>query len=206
MEYSDRVRLGDDGLYHWYYDLDMNQNRYMLYVTLKVLGVIGAFLLLLVIILPSGAFSKWTIAGIMLGCFAVVVVLTLGIYMFMYWRRGGYYRYRYDMGPDGVRLLPEEGDIEKNRILGAAAFVVGNAAGHPIEAAASSVSLQASEYAGFTAYDSVRKAVVQRKKDCILLKLMAGENVVFASPDDFGFVEDYILSRLKEGTPVERSI
>jgi hypothetical protein len=34
---------------------------------------------------------------------------------------------------------------------------------------------------------------------------MAGENVVFASPDDFGFVEDYILSRLKEGTPVERS-
>ena len=196
MEYTNRVQLGEDGLYRWYYDLDMRKNRYMLNMVFKVLGIIGAFLLALVLFLPSGAMSKWTVAGIILGCYVFVALLTIGIYWFMLVRREGFYRFRYDMGPEGVMLWQEEGDMERNQILGAAVAAAGAAAGHPIRAAVSSASIQAGSYSGYTAYKSVRKVVVDQDKDCVYLKLFLGENLVYVGQEDFDFVRDYILSRV----------
>ena len=197
MEFTDRVRLCEDGVYRWYYDVDMRKDRYMLNITMKVLAIIGAFLMILLVFMPSGGMSKWKVAGITLACFGVVIVLTLVIYLFLLERGGGYYRYRYEMGPEGVRLLQEEGDIERNKALGIAAAVAGTAAGHPVEGAISSITMSASEYAGYTSYRSVKKAVIERDRNCITLKLMVGENCIYVCGDDFDFVKEYILGRLK---------
>ena len=202
MEYTNKVKRGEDGVYRWYYDLDLRQNRYMMNVTFKVLAIIGAFLMILVIFMPSGGMSKWHVAAIVLGCFAFVVLLTLGIYGLMILRRNGFYRYRYDMGPEGIMLWMEEDDIKMIRALGTASAAAGAAAGQPGRGAVSAITSQTAPYNGYTAYKSVHKMVIDRDKNCIYLKLMVGENCVYAGDEDFEFVKSFLADHLPDGCEI----
>ena len=203
MEFTDRVKLCEDGVYRWYYDLDMRRNPYMLKVTLKVLGIIAAVMMAMTLLMPSPGMSRGKIAGITLGCIAAAALLALGVYALMSLRRGGLYRYRYEMGPEGVRLLQEEGDLRRNRALGAAAAVAGTAAGKPGGAVVAAITARAAGEGGYTAYRSVRRVTLDRGRDCIFLRPLVGENCVYVRPEDFEFVKEYILSRLEEGAVVE---
>ena len=203
MEYTNRVKLDEDGVYRWYHDVDMRTDRYMLNTMLKVLGIIGAFLLLMAVFMPSGAISKWKVAGILLAVYAVVVLITVAVYLIMMARRGGFYRYRYEMIPEGVLLHQEEADIKANQVLGTAALTAGTLAGHPVRAGISSMSIQAAANAGYTAFKSVRKIVVDEEKQCIFLKLLIGENLVYADQEDLRFVLEYIQSRVPEGCGIK---
>lgn len=204
MEYTDRVILNEDGVYRWFYDLDMRKDFYMLTVTLKALAVMAAVFAVMIIFMPSGGMSKWKVAGITFGCIAGVAALALLIYLFLLWRGGGFYRYRYDMTPEGVHMKLEDSDVRRNQGLSAAVTATGVAAGQAFRAAALSASMRAAEGAGYTAYSSVRRVVEDRSKDCIYLKLLVGENCIYVSRDDYDFVRDYIVNRLKEGTAVVR--
>ena len=114
MNYTDRVELCEDGLYRWYYDLDMRKDHRMITTPLKVLAVIGLFMLVMVQFLPyhSGGMSRWRVMGILAACFALITAITLGICLIQYLARRGYYRYRFEMGPEGVRVLMDEGGRE----------------------------------------------------------------------------------------------
>ena len=201
MKYTDRVKLCEDGLYRWYYDLDMRKDRRMLTIPLKVLAVIGVLELVIVQFMPyhSGGMSRWKVMGIMAACFALITAITLGICLIQYLARNGYYRYRFEMGPDGVRVLMDEGDVKMMQALGTAASVMSlfaSSSCHTTE------TMQAAENAGYTSYRSVRRAAVDRAKDCIKLKLLVGANVVFSKPEDFEFVKEYIVNHLKSGTAI----
>ena len=53
--FTSRVTLDKDGVYRWYYDLDMFRNRYLLNVMLKLTGAICAGVyFLLVLLLDEG--------------------------------------------------------------------------------------------------------------------------------------------------------
>ena len=52
MKYTDRVELCEDGMYRWYYDLDMRKDHRLIMTPLKVLAVIGIFMLVMVQFLP----------------------------------------------------------------------------------------------------------------------------------------------------------
>ena len=39
---SPELTLGDDGVYRWLYKMDMDQNKSILYMLLKIFGWIGA--------------------------------------------------------------------------------------------------------------------------------------------------------------------
>ena len=199
MNYTDRVELCEDGLYRWYYDLDMRKDHRMITTPLKVLAVIGLFMLVMVQFLPyhSGGMSRWRVMGILAACFALITAITLGICLIQYLARRGSYRYRFEMGPEGVRVLMDEGDVKALQALGAAAEIMSLFAGSGTNIRS---TMRASQNAGYTSFHSVRKAALDRAKDCIKLKLLVGANVVFSKPEDFEFVKEYIVNHLKSGT------
>lgn len=201
MKYTDRVELCEDGMYRWYYDLDMRKDHRLIMTPLKVLAVIGIFMLVMVQFLPyhSGGMSRLRVMGIMGACFALITAITLGICLIQFLIRNGNYRYRFEMGPEGIRVLMDEGDTKAMQALGTAAEIMSlftNSAAH------TTTTMRAAQRAGYTSFRSVRKAAVDRAKDCIRLKPLLGENVVFSKPEDFEFVKEYIVNHLKSGTAV----
>ena len=201
MKYTERVKLCEDGLYRWYYDLDMRKDHRLLTTPLRVLAVIGLLELVMVQFLPyhSGGMSRWRVMGILAACFAMITAITLGICLIQYLIRNGKYRYRFEMGPDGIRVLMDEGDTKAMQALGTAAEIMSL---FTSSAAHTTTAMRAAQRAGYTSFRSVRKAAVDRAKDCIKLKPLLGENVVFSKPEDFEFVKEYIVNHLKSGTAV----
>ena len=63
--------------------------------------------------------------------------------------------------------------------------------------------MRAAKSAGYTSYRSVRKAALDRAKDCIKLKLLLGENTIFSKPEEYDFVKDYIVTHLKSGIAIQ---
>ena len=143
--------------------------------------------------------SRWRVMGILAACFALITAITLGICLIQYLARRGSYRYRFEMGPEGVRVLMDEGDVKALQALGAAAEIMSLFAGSGTNIRS---TMRASQNAGYTSFHSVRKAALDRAKDCIKLKLLVGANVVFSKPEDFEFVKEYIVNHLKSGTAV----
>ena len=188
-DYTDRVTVGKDGIYRWRYDMDMGQNKSMLYMLEKInlfifLGVsLGGALF---IGLVRRDFGDPMVRGILLVGLAVgalMSVLYLAGFYIAARMKGGRYRIRYSMSGEGIELVWSE-----NLREGVAA-VTRSARGRwrPTLDEVSSVS-----------FAQVVRVKSFPQWDMIDLSMIGGKFQVYTAGADFGFVEKYILDRVPE--------
>ena len=216
--YPSRITLFEDGIYRWSYDMDMWHNRYLLGLIIKILcialGIPTLFVAAMVLknalpVLERGMtetmlfihgdlLSLAIISGIWVGS----VILALIIYAICAAVMHGTWHLCFEMDESAVALVQSAETKARNSTLAAVAAVVEIAA---LFAGKSNRSLHASSSAlrtanesGTTSFDSVRRVRLHPDHDLIDLREFFGMNQIYVGPEDYSFVRDFILERVRE--------
>ena len=197
-DFPNRVTLYDDGVYRWSYDMDMWQNRFMLRLVMKLLGIICGGVVILVFALLGPKYLTPMALCIALGSVAGLFALTFLIYAVCAWVMKGVYHLRFEMDESAVALVQSDATRERNGVLAAVAMLAGIAAGKSGEAFRLSTSLNAANTVGITAFSAITRVRTYPQDDVIALREWFGLNQIFVDREDYAYVLDYIRERISE--------
>lgn len=198
-DYTNRVNLFDDGVYRWYYDMDMYQNKSMLYSLEKVnlftfLGVSVGGAILIELVEGNSAFARGILL-IGLGLGALMALLyVIGFYIAAGIKHGNY-RIHFAMRDDGIELVwsdrLKEGFETGRKALAMAGSAIGSRTvrgrWRPTLDEVSNMAF--SQVVGYKSYP---------KWNMIDISMLGGKFQVYVGSKDFDFVEEYILDRVPE--------
>lgn len=189
-----RVALCEDGKYRWTYPLDMLKNPSILFVLLKIFGILLSIPLLIALI-SAAANNDWQkiwdgflkIWLIVMVVFFVIIVIS---YLIVVWMNGGKYVVNFTM--DEKRLIHEQVPVQYDRArkVGLLAALVGIFAKRP--AAAGAGALAASRDTSVSVFDKVRRVKPRRGQNLIKVNQRLERNQVYVPDEDFDFVLDFI--------------
>ncbi len=189
-----RVSLCEDGKYRWTYPLDMLKNPSILFVLLKIFGILLSIPLLIALI-SAAANNDWQkiwdgFIKIWLIVMVVFFVIILISYLIVVWMNGGKYVVNFTM--DEKRLIHEQVPVqyERARKVGLLAVLVGIFAKRP--AAAGAGALAASRGTSVSMFDKVRRVKPRRGQNLIKVNQSLERNQVYVPDEDFDFVLDFI--------------
>ena len=189
-----RVALCEDGKYRWTYPLDMLKNPSILFVLLKIFGILLSIPLLIALI-SAAANNDWQkiwdgFIKIWLIVMVVFFVSILISYLIVVWMNGGKYVVNFTM--DEKRLIHEQVPVqyERARKVGILAAIVGIFAKRPVAAGAG--ALAASRNTSVSVFDKVRRVKPRRGQNLIKVNQSLERNQVYVPDEDFDFVLDFI--------------
>ena len=189
-----RVALCEDGKYRWTYPLDMLKNPSILFVLLKIFGILLSIPLLIALI-SAAANNDWQkiwdgFIKIWLIVMVVFFVIILISYLIVVWMNGGKYVVNFTM--DEKRLIHEQVPVqyERARKVGILAAIVGIFAKRPVAAGAG--ALAASRNTSVSVFDKVRRIKPRRGQNLIKVNQSLERNQVYVPDEDFDFVLDFI--------------
>lgn len=189
-----RVALCEDGKYRWTYPLDMLKNPSILFVLLKIFGILLSIPLLIALI-SAAANNDWQkiwdgFIKIWLIVMVVFFVIILISYLIVVWMNGGKYVVNFTM--DEKRLIHEQVPVqyERARKVGILAAIVGIFAKRPVAAGAG--ALAASRNTSVSVFDKVRRVKPRRGQNLIKVNQSLERNQVYVPDEDFDFVLDFI--------------
>lgn len=189
-----RVALCEDGKYRWTYPLDMLKNPSILFVLLKIFGILLSIPLLIALI-SAAANNDWQkiwdgFIKIWLIVMVVFFVIILISYLIVVWMNGGKYVVNFTM--DEKRLIHEQVPVQYDRVrkVGILAAIVGIFAKRPVAAGAG--ALAASRNTSVSVFDKVRRVKPRRGQNLIKVNQSLERNQVYVPDEDFDFVLDFI--------------
>ena len=188
-----------DGKYEWTYEVNLLKNPIFFFFVWKIFFFIFAGIFLLVNILdavewPGVYFSERLPANLRFCLFFLIgmtVVVALG-YLIYAAVMGGKYCVGFEMDEKGIVHRQIALQAKKAKKIGAAAVLAGAATGR-ISTVGAGISAQKTEM--YTEFSRVRKVILRPRRSLIKLNERIEHNQVYAAPEDFGFVSEFILSR-----------
>ena len=195
---SENIKKCDDGTYRWVYEFDMLKNPIILLTVLKI------FLIVLV--------GIWVVFGLFrigndgfVGAFAlqtkellipaaILLGLSIAAYIILACIYGWKYCVLFEMNETGIRHIQMEKQYKKAQALGWLTAMAGAAAGKP--GAAGTGLLAATKNEQATEFGKVKRMRVFRAFHTIKLDALLNHNQIYAEPEDYEFVLDYISKRI----------
>ena len=194
------IELCADGVYRWIYEYHMLKNPVILLTIIKIFlyVALGIAAVSFVVSLFNGTGSVlarlWgsiATGGIP---FLILTVLTIPAYLIVAGRGGWKYVVIFEMDEQGVTHRQEPKQFTKAQGLMWLSAVAGAAAGSLSGAGAG--LLAASHDTTHSDFDLVRSMKVMRRWNTIKLNQPMAKNQIYAEPEDFDFVLDYILGHI----------
>ncbi|MCR5108459.1 MAG: hypothetical protein K6B28_09880 [Lachnospiraceae bacterium] len=190
------IVLCDDGNYRWFYDFNMYKNPSILYTIFKVLAfslsIVWLFVLFLVLSDGDGiegvleitkVFGIIMIGFIMVGTIAYLIVAAT---------YGGSYIVLFELNEETVNHIHVPKQFKKAQAIGWITMFAGAIAGN-ITANGQGL-LVAGHSSSTSVFKNVASVKVKRKRNIIYVNQLLGKNQVYASDEDFDFVEQFIIS------------
>lgn len=198
IECDYRVKLYEDGKYHWKYDLHMLKNPSVLFDVYKALGMtllITGFIIFLIQACSTGFHLEdvgfvLKILGIMVAIFFVLGILGYLLYAAL---SGWVYTVNFIMDEKGVVHQQSPRSEKVGRRIGCLTVLVGLFARKP--GVVGTGMLAASNTSMSSDFSSVRKVKARRWMNTIMVNEPFAKNRVYACDEDFDFVYQYISSR-----------
>jgi len=192
------ITPGRDGVLRWVHEISLWKNPTVLITTAKVLLLAASVPALLVGLLAlvegdgigAALGSVAQVGGIVIGIVAVLLLIAYPLTAIL---QGGRYCVVFEMDERGVRHTQLRKQFERNQALAFVTVLAGIAAGSPQAAGAG--LLAASRQSLHTAFAQVRKIRIDERRGVIHLAERLTRNQVYAAPEDFAFVRDFILAR-----------
>ena len=195
---SENIKKCDDGSYRWVYEFDMLKNPIIFLTVLKI------FVLVLV--------GIWVVFGLfrigdegLVGAFilqakellipaAILFGLSIAAYIILACIYGWKYCVLFEMNETEIRHIQMEKQYKKAQALGWLTAMAGTAAGKP--GAAGTGLLAATKNVQATEFSKVRRMRSLRTFHTIKLDGLLNHNQIYAPPEDYDFVLDYISKRI----------
>ena len=198
---SENIKKGDDGTYRWVYEFNMLKNPIILLSLQKM------FLFILV--------GMWVVFGIfkienegLVGAFVaqtkellipavVLFVLSILGYVLLSCIYGWKYCVLFEMNETGIRHIQMKKEYKKAQALGWLTSMMGIVAGKP--GMVGTGLLAATKNEQTTEFRIVKRMRAFRAFHTIKLDGLLNHNQIYAQPEDYEFVLDYISSRIPKG-------
>ena len=195
---SENIKKGDDGTYRWVYEFNMLKNPIILLSLQKM------FLFILV--------GMWVVFGIfkiekegLVGAFVaqtkellipavVLFVLSILGYVLLACIYGWKYCVLFEMNEAGIRHIQMKKEYKKAQALGWLTSMMGIAAGKP--GMVGTGLLAATKNEQTTEFRIVKRMRAFRAFHTIKLDGLLNHNQIYAQPEDYEFVLDYISRRI----------
>ena len=195
---SENIKKCDDGNYRWVYEFDMLKNPIILLTVLKIFFLVLA--------------GMWVVFGLFrigndgfIGAFAaqtkellipaaILFGLSIAAYIILACIYGWKYCVLFEMNETGIRHIQMEKQYKKAQALGWLTAMAGAAAGKP--GAAGTGLLAATKNEQATEFGKVNRMRVFRAFHTIKLDALLNHNQIYAEPEDYEFVLDYISKRI----------
>ena len=195
---SENIKKGDDGIYRWVYEFDMLKNPIILLTVLKIFFLVLA--------------GMWVVFGLFrigndgfIGAFAaqtkellIPAVILFGLSIVAYIILACIYGWKYcvlfEMNETGIRHIQMEKQYKKAQAIGWLTAMAGAAAGKPGMAGTGLLAATKNEQA--TEFIKVKRMRSFRVFHTIKLDSLLNHNQIYAEPEDFDFVLEYISKRI----------
>ena len=195
---SENIKKGDDGTYRWVYEFDMLKNPIILLTVLKIFFLVLA--------------GMWVVFGLFrigndgfIGAFAaqtkellIPAVILFGLSIVAYIILACIYGWKYcvlfEMNETGIRHIQMEKQYKKAQAIGWLTVMAGAAAGKPGMAGTGLLAATKNEQA--TEFIKVKRMRSFRVFHTIKLDSLLNHNQIYAEPEDFDFVLEYISKRI----------
>ena len=205
---SENVKKCDDGTYRWVYEFNMLKNPIILLTVLKIflLVLVGIWVIFGIFRIGNdgfaGAFAAQTKdllipAAILFGLSIVGYIILACIYV---WK----YCVLFEMDEKGIRHIQMEKQYKKAQALGWLTAMAGAAAGKP--GVTGTGLLAATKNEQFSEFSKVKRLRVFKAFRTIKLDSLLNHNQIYAEQEDYGFVLDYISSRIPKDARPYRQI
>ena len=199
--YTRRVTLGGDGVYRWYYDMELDENHSMLVTLEKVnlftfLGVsVGGALLVGLVERDFGApkVRGILVIGLLLGAL-MALLYAVGFAIFAGVRKGRY-RVHFAMNESGIEIVWSD-QLKQGLATGRKALAVAGAAAG--SRGAGGRWRPTLDEVSSMAFSTVMRVKVHPKWNMIDLSMPGGKFQVYAADADLDFVEGYIRERVPQ--------
>jgi hypothetical protein len=198
------IQRGQDGVWRWNYEMNMWKNPTILITVWKVMMLGGAFPVLLVTVLglvEDGLSEALRTFGFMfLAVGAICTGLVLLAYPVVALAYGGTYQVVFEMDEKGVNHVQVNSQYDRAQVLAWLTTLAGFGAGSAQTAGAG--LLAASKKNSYSEFKKVKKIVLKPSRNVIYLNQALERNQVYAEPDSFQQVADYIVKRCPKATVV----
>lgn len=202
----------DDGVYRWVYELDLLKNPVVFMTVWKVLGIaFGAVWLFVTLISAGDRDFRWAGFLHLLKVFALIFlaasVLAAVAYLIYAAVAGRKYCVLFEMDEEGVKHTQLAKQFEKAKALSELTALVGALAGNT--AATGAGMLAGSHSSTYSDFGTLRRVRERRRLGTIKLDHLLTHNQVYAEPEDYAFVRDFIYQHIPvraKSTPVEKAL
>lgn len=195
---SENIKKCDDGTYRWAYEFNMLKNPIILLTVLKIflLVLVGMWIIFGLFRIGDdgfvGAFVAQTKellipAAILFGLSIVGYIILACIY-------GWKYCVLFEMNETGIRHIQMEKQYKKAQALGWLTAMAGVAAGKPGVMGTGLLAATKNEQA--TEFSKVKRLRTFRAFHTIKLDSPLNHNQIYAEPEDYDFVLNYISKRI----------
>ena len=192
---SDNITLYSDGKYRWRYDFNLLTNPTIFFVVWKIFFFImlASFVIAFFIGLGDSDFFWDGFLGLLRG-YGIVLAIITGVSLLGYLVyaaiMGGKYCVEFEMDENGVLHKQVDSQVKKAKKISKATTFAGAASGSITTIGIGRISsTKTSSYSDFSRVKSVR---VHRLTRVIKVNELLEHNQVYASKEDFPFVENYI--------------
>lgn len=195
------IVLGTDGKYHWSYKFNMLTNPTILFLLWKMFFwiFVGIFTMITLFDVFDGHYTIekflefWKFAFIFI--LAMEAFMAFGYFIYALIMGFSYY-VMFDMDDEGVVHTQMPKQFRKAQAMGWIAFVAGMVAKKP--GVAGTGMLAASKQSMSSEWNKVKSIEIYRRRGVIKVNSLLNYNQVYAEPEDFDFVEDFIKSHVSD--------
>ena len=195
---TENIYLCPDGVYRWFYELNMLTNPTILFTVWKVLAIAFGIVILIFLIvdLIQGTIQSiglWASMKIFAYLIPVFFVLSIIAYLIVAWTFGWKYIVLFEMDDERVSHIPTEKEFKKAQALSWLAMITAVAAKN--RGAFSAGMLSGMKGPSTSVFKSVEYLRIRRKRHTIHVDQLLDKNQVYAEDADFDFVEKFIKDR-----------
>ena len=199
QQHSERLVHCEDGVYRWIYEYSLFKHPGLFFLIWRVFFfvMLGIFAFMLILNAFEGDLDGARLLDTLkyLGIGTLGMTALVGISYLIYAAiMGGKYIAVFEMDENGITHRQIDRQAKRTNAIGNAAFVVGLLT-HNYSSMAAGMNVRSEMH---TSFRSTGKARAYPRKHLIKLREMLTQNQVFAHPEDFEFVKNYIFSRVPE--------
>ncbi len=195
---TENVFLCADGKYRWSYEFRMMKNPVIFLTVLKVLGLAAAIVAALITAFSLKDWIRYGMAGdgSDLKILLIVVAVFLGITVLSYVILASLYGWKYmvlfEMDENEIKHIQLPRQVKKAQTIGLLAALAGAASHSPTLLGAGLVSTAKST--STSEWNRVKKVKCRKRLETIYVIAGLDHNQIYAAPEDFDFVRDFIVS------------
>ena len=196
---TENIYLCPDGVYRWFYQLNMLKNPTILFTVWKVLGIAFGVLALftLIVDLFQGVITSVSdilpAMKVILILVPVFLVLSIIAYLIVAWTFGWKYIVLFEMTDTYVKHIPTPKQFKKAQALNWLTVVAGALAHKPTVMGAG--MLAGAKSASTSIFKDVEFIRIRRNRNTIHVDQLLDKNQVYAEDADFDFVAKFIKDR-----------